>query len=232
MHSVKLTNSEALFEANYTPEIKVWVDGVLTAPSAATISLFWGNGDEKVTDRACSINGTTKVITPSTAFTSAERDTVPLEDYRLLLKYTISGVTYWVNFLFDDCRTPLTCSVVDADLEALDTDISSNRPETLTTWTSYIEQSFKEIKRKLKEKGRRSSMIVDASQVSDLVVIHALELIYYYFAKAPDDIWWIKYMKMAEKFSADFESLHIKYDSDEDGDVDEAAFFGSVKLQR
>lgn len=232
MHAVKLTNSEALFDASYSPEIKVYVDGVLTAPSSATLSLFWPNGDEKITDRACTINGTTKAITPSTPFTAAERQDDVDEDYRLLLKYVVSSITYWVNLLFDDCKTPLTCSVIDDDLEALDTDISNNRPESLTTWTKYIEQAFNDIKRMLKEKGRRASMIVDASQINDLIVTHTLDLIYFYFAKNTEDIWWIKYLKMAEKFNAEFESLHIKYDLDEDGVVDEPIFFGTGSLTR
>jgi len=232
MHSVKLTNSEALFEANYTPEIKVWVDGVLTAPSTATISLFWGNGDEKVTDRVCTINGATKAITPATAFTSAERDTTPLEDYRLLLKYTVSSVAYQANFLFDDCRTPLVCSVVDADLLKYAPELSSDIWQGQTTFTSQIERAFDDIKRSLKERGRRASLIVDAMQINDLVVVHALELIFFDFAKSETDIWWIKYLKLAAKFQSEFENLHLKYDEDEDGAVDDTAFFGSVKLVR
>jgi len=232
MHSVKLTNSEALFDANYTPEIKVYVDGVLTAPSTATISLFWANGDEKVTDRACTINGTSKAITPTTAFTTAERDTKPLEDYRLLLKYTISGVAYWTNFLFDDCRTPLTCSVIDADLLMYAPELADNRWNNETTFTKPIERSFDDIRRMIKEKGNRACLLVDGQQVNDLVVTHALELICYDFAKTTDDIWWAKYLKAAERFQAEFANLHVKYDADEDGAVDEESGFSTGYLIR
>jgi hypothetical protein len=229
MHAVKLSNSESLFEAIYTPEIKVYVDGVLAAPSAAKLSLFWPNGDEVITDKACTISAG-RVISLPIAVT--EKYESPLEDYRLRLKYTLASVEYQVNFLFDDCLTPLTCSVVDDDLLKLAPELGDDRWEGQTTFTTQIERAFGDVKRKLKEKGRRASMMIDATQVNDLVVTHALELIYRDFAKAPDDIWWVKYLKLAEEFGADFDKLRIKYDTDEEGEVDEVAFFGNVGLIR
>jgi hypothetical protein len=230
MHSVKLTNSEALFDSSYIPEIKVWVDGVLTAPSSATLSMYWSNGDEKVTDRACTINGTTKAITAT--FTAAERYTDTDEDYRLLLKYVISGTTYQANFLFDDCLTPLNCSVVDADLLKYSPELADNRWNNETTFSKIIERAFDDIRRRLKEKGRRASLMVDGQQINDLVVTHTLELIYFDFAKADNDIWWIKYMKMAERFQAEFDNLHLKYDEDEGGEVDGTETFSTSSLVR
>ncbi len=230
MHAVKLTNSEALFDASYSPEIKVYVDGVLTAPSAATLSLFKPSGTEEVTDRVCTIGPTTKVITAT--FTTAEREDDAMEDYRLLLKYTIGGIVYQTNFLFDDCMTPLYCSVIDTDLTALAPELASDRWDGQSTFTTQIERAFGDIKRRLKERGRRARLMVDGSQIHDLVVTHALELIFFDFAKSGDDIWWIKYLKQAEKFNSEFENLHLKYDTDEDGVVDDGVIFGTVNLVR
>lgn len=230
MHAVKLTNAEALFDSPYTPTIKVYVDGTLTAPSSATLSLFWSNGTEEVTDRACTIDGTTKVI--SATFTAAERYTDPDENYRLLLKYVVSGITYTTNLLFDDCETPLTCSVIDADLLKFAPELASDRWDGQSTFTTQIERSFDDIRRRLKEKGRRAKLMVDATQINDLVVTHALEMIYFDFSKDTTDIWWAKYLKMAEKYQAEFENLNLQYDTDEDGTVDDEVGVGQVSFNR
>jgi len=226
--SAELLNNEALYEASYTPEIKVSVDGVLTAPSAATLTLYNPSGEAVVSARVCAISAA-KVITAT--FTSDEVDDLT-EDWRLLLSYTISAVVYQVNFLFDVCRIVLVNPVTDADLIKLHPDLASERWAGQTTFTPQIEKAFADIKRKLKERGKRARMMIDASQIKDLIVCHALELVFFDFAKSTEDIWWNRYLKRAEQFNADFENLHIAYDSDESGTIDEEIHFGNINLDR
>jgi hypothetical protein len=231
-HSAELLNNEALWESSYTPEIIVSVDGVKTAPSSATLTLYNPAVEEIVTARACSINSTTKKITA--VFTGGEL--YELDDYtsdwRLLLKYTISGVVYQANFLFDVCLFVLVNPVIDADLIELHPDLASNRWAGQTTFMPQIEKAFSDIKRKLKERGRRPSMLIDGSQLKDLIICHALELVFFDFAKDTNDIWWNRYLKRAEQFAADFGNLHISYDSDEDEAIDSIVNFGNVNLSR
>lgn len=232
-HSYEFANNEALYEANYTPEIIISVDGVKTAPTSATLTLYNPAGEAKVTARTCSINNTTKKITAT--FTGvAETGEIGylLEDWRLLLSYVIGGVTYNLNLLFDVCRFVLMNPVSDDDLKKLHPDLSDDRWSTQTTFLPQIEKAFSDIKRKLKERGRRARMMIDATQIKDLIICHALELVYFDFAKSNDDIWWLRYEKRAAQFQADMESLHIAYDSDESGTVDEVASFGNVSLSR
>jgi len=232
MHSVKLLNNEALYLADYTPIIEIYVDGVLTAPTAATLSLFTPYNVEKVTDRICTISAAKKISAVFTGTgTTPEIDLLGV-DYQLLLKYTIGGVVHITNFLFDNVRTPITCSVTDADLQKFIPELQGDKWDNQSTFVPQIERSFEDIKRKLKERGRRASMMIDGSQIRDLVIDHALEIIFFDFAKAPDDIWWIKYLKKAEKFQSDFENLHIAYDTDEGGGVDEVVFFGTSEVIR
>jgi len=226
-HSYEYLNNEALYEANYTPEIIVSVDGTKTAPSSATLTLYDPDGTEKVATRICTINGTTKKITA--AFT--EIDALS-EDWRLLLSYIIGGVTYKLNLLFDVCRFVLLNPVSDDDLIELHPDLASECWAGQTTFLPQIEKAFADIKRKLKERGRRARMMIDATQIKDVIVCHALELVFFDFAKDTEDIWWNRYLKKAEQFVTDFESLHIAYDSDESGTVDETASFGNVELVR
>jgi hypothetical protein len=232
-HSAELLNNEALFEASYTPEIIVSVDGVKTAPSTATLTLYNPSGTAIVTARACTVNGTTKKITA--VFTggngTGEISTLT-EDWRLLLNYTIASVVYQANFLFDVCRLILVNPVIDEDLLALHPDLASNRWASQTTFMPQIEKAFSDIKRKLKERGKRARMMIDATQIKDLIICHSLELVFFDFAKDIGDIWWNRYLKRAEQFAADFENLHIAYDSDESGTIDEVVRFGNVNLSR
>ena len=236
-HSAELLNNEALFESSYTPEIIVSVDGVKTAPSAATLTLYDPSGTAIVTTRACAINSTTKKITA--VFTGGDGTgeiDEKTENWRLLLAYEIDvdsvAVTYQANFLFDVCRVILVNPVTDDDLKELHPGIVGEIWSTQTTYTAQIEKAFADIKRKLKERGRRPSMLIDGTQIKDLIICHALELIFFDFAKDATDIWWNRYLKRAEQFAADFENLHIVYDSDESGTIDEVVHFGNVNLSR
>jgi hypothetical protein len=232
-HSAELLNNEALYEASYTPEIIVSVDGVKTAPSTATLTLYNPSGTVIVSARACAIDGTTKKITAT--FTAAEVSTLT-EDWRLLLAYEIEvdsvAIAYQANFLFDVCRLILVNPVIDEDLLALHPDLASNRWASQTTFMPQIEKAFSDIKRKLKERGKRARMMIDATQIKDLIICHSLELVFFDFAKDIGDIWWNRYLKRAEQFAADFENLHIAYDSDESGTIDEVVRFGNVNLNR
>jgi len=228
-HSFEFLNNEALYEADYTPEIIVSVDGTKTAPSSATLTLYDPGGTAIISARDCTINGTTKKITAT--FTSSELDDL-LEDWRLLLSYVIGAVTYKLNLLFDVCRFILLNPVSDDDLIDLHPDLASNRWAEQTNFRPQIDKAFSDIKRKLKERGRRARMMIDSTQIKDLIICHALELVFFDFAKDTEDIWWNRYLKRAEQFTNDFEALHIAYDSDESGTIDETISFGNVELNR
>ena len=235
-HSAELLNNEALWEASYTPEIIVSVDGVKTAPSSATLTLYNPSGTAVVTARACAINSTTKKITATFTGGSALELNDYTENWRLLLSYEIEvdslAVTYQANFLFDVCKCVLVNPVTDDDLKELHPSIAGEIWSTQTTYTTQIEKAFTDIKRKLKERGRRPSMLIDGTQIKDLIICHTLELIFFDFAKSTEDIWWNRYLKRAEQFTADFGNLRIVYDSDDDGVIDSAATFGNINLSR
>jgi len=232
-HSCEFANNEALFEASYTPEIIVSVDGTKTSPSTATLSLFDPSGEEIVAARTCSINNTTKKITATFTGGDGVNEIDELtEDWRLQLSYVIGGVTYTMALLFDVCRFILVNPVSDADLLKLHPGLADERWATQTTFLPQIEKAFADIKRKLKERGRRARMMIDANQIKDLIICHALELVYFDFAKSTEDIWWNRYLKRAEQFAADFQSLHIAYDSDESGTVDEEIGVSGISLTR
>lgn len=236
-HSAELSNNEALFEVSYTPEIIVSVDGVKTAPSSATLTLYNPSGTAIVTARDCVIDSITKKITA--VFTGGDGTgeiSEKTESWRLLLSYEIDvdsvAITYQANFLFDVCRFILVNPVTDDDLIELHPDLASNRWAGQTTFMPQIEKAFADIKRKLKERGRRPSMLIDGTQIKDLIICHALELVFFDFAKDIGDIWWNRHLKRAEQFAADFENLHIVYDSDESGTIDDVVHFGNVNLSR
>ncbi len=232
-HSYEFANNEALYEADYTPEIIISVDGTKTAPSSATLTLYNPGGEAIVTDRVCTINATTKKITATFTGVADTGEIYELsEDWRLLLSYVIGGVTYKLNLLFDVCRFILMNPVSDDDLLDQHPGLADDRWSTQTTFLPQIEKAFADIKRKLKERGRRARMMIDATQIKDLIVCHALELVFFDFAKSTEDIWWNRYLKRAEQFVADFEALHISYDSDESGTIDEVASFGNVSMMR
>lgn len=246
-----LTNNEAVLGYDYPVEVKAYAGGAQTIPTAATVTIKVG--DKEATSDVLGSDifpGTVTTIVDAVAMTiddcgtmtysvPAAQLTVLAENYVLSVEYTVGGVKQKAVFLFDLVLNQLKCNVLDADLQAYSPQISAEMwpaDDAPANYDGQIQEAFKIVKRGIKDKGKRPAMLIDGSQVRELVILKTFEMLCFDFAKAAtaNDIWWMRYQKYAEMYKAMFAGLNIKYDEDQSGTIEpeEKETLGQITFQR
>lgn len=227
----KLTENQAVQSLAYPIEVKAYADGVQVKPSSATITVKDSGGSELVPGAAMAVNVTTGTMTYSLASAhTAELD----EDALLEVTYVVSSVSYKAIFFFDVVISAFKCNVTDDDLKAYAPLLATEIWPGTTNYSGQIAEAFTVIKRLLKDKGKRPSMLIDGGQLRELIIVKTFEMLCFDFSKAPDDIWWARADKYAKLFGSRFSTLSIKYDADESGTVEgtETQTLGQVTFER
>ena len=94
------------------------------------------------------------------------------------------------------------------------------------------------VKRAIKDKGKRPSMLIDGSQVRELVIFKTFELLFRSWAKKPtDDLWVWKCDAYEKAYNVALAALVIAYDADQSGTMDgeeagEAPGLGTITAYR
>lgn len=214
--AVKIADNEAIYEQDFTPVFTIYVDGVLTTPSSATLTLY-DSGEEVITDAACTVSESadeTSYTIDSSYFPNKD------ESYRIELKPVISGVTYYFNFLIKCVQTKIYHSVTDDDLKKEHPGIASHIWSTQTTYSTQIAKAFQVVKDDLWDRKKAAYLLVDGTQVDRLVIMKTWEIIFYDFAKETGDIWYDRAKKAADDYVELTKSIWLRYDADVDGHVD------------
>ena len=228
-HQNKIIDSEAIYGINYTPEFYVSVGGVLTAPSSATLTLWYG-GVAKFTDQVCTIDtADTKKITYEIASANLPAKS---EDYRLELKYVIGSTTYYDNFIIAVVEIKIYHSVTTEDLTEDEPDIKDHMYEGQSNYQVQIDLAFQEVKDALYDRRLRGYKLVDGRQLDRLVKLKAFELIYFSFFNSADDAWYRKYEIKRDKYELLLKTVILKYDSNQDGSVDKNVTHHQTRLIR
>ena len=233
MHVLQLTEDQAVQGQAYPIEVKVYEAGLQIKPSVATITIKDPDGAALVTAAAVTCNGSTGTMT----YSMSSALTADLyENCTMQIDYTVSAVAYREVGFFDIVIQPLRCTVIDNDLKAYAPAIVTKIWSTQTAYDTQIQEAFKVVKRDIKNKGKRPTMLIDGSQVRELVILKTFEMIAFDFAKDKDDVWWARFEKYAERYAAALASIVIKYDVDESGTIDagegEEVTLGQIYLQR
>jgi len=230
MNAEILTDNQAVKGYDYPIEIKIYTAGVQIVPTSATIVIKDPDGDEVLASTAMSI-----AVAGTMTYTLAKALLGTLwEDAVIEIDYVASTVHNKSVFFFDCVRNALKCNIVDNDLKAYAPALASFIWSTQTTYTPQKLEAFNIVKRMIKDKGRRPAMLIDGSQIRELIILKTFEMICFDFAKSKEDIWFARYEKYAEAFKDRFDALQIKYDEDESGTVtsEEKEGLGSVDLLR
>jgi len=228
---IKLSEDQAPRDAAFPIEAKVYSAGTQVKPTSATVTIRDPDGTEILAATAMTVDGTTGTMT----YLLAAAKTADLWESAVIeINYTIATVVYRATFFFDVVITPLACDVVDNDLKAYFPLLADEIWTGTTSYSGQIAEAFNAVKRLIKDKGKRPSMLIDGSQVRELVIIKTFEMIFFNFAKDPEDVWWKRYEKYAALFTARFAALQIKYDVDESGTIeaDEEQGLGNLSLIR
>ena len=227
----QLTEDQVVQDKTYPIEVKVYEGGVQKVPSSATITVKDAAGTALVTAQAVSV-----AISGTMTYTLPAANTADLiEDGIIELTYIISAITYLAVFLYDVVLNKLKPTIIDQDLKNYAPQLADEIWSEQTNFDTQIQEAFRVIKRNIKDKGRRPHMLIDGSQLREVHIIKTMELIYFDFSKAVNDIFWEKYLVMKERYGELFDKLAIKYDSDEDGLIEEderKEVLGQITLQR
>ena len=213
--TVLLTENQALKDVAYDIEIKLYRGGSQIVPTSVTLTVKSPGGEAQVEDVSITpdVNGTCTYELASTY-----TDTL-WENALIELSYTDEASNAQKETLFFDVvLSVLKCSVIDSDLTDYEPDLASHRWSSQTSYDEQIQKAFNQVKRDIKNKGKRPALLIDGSQVKEVVIFKTLAIICFAFAKDVDeDIWWNKYLKWDEVYNTEFNKLVIKYDEDESG---------------
>lgn len=211
-----LTEDQAVKGYAYPVEVKVYEAGAQLVPASATITIKEPDGTAVISAAAMAVGaGGTLTYTLEAAKTLRLWEAAIME-----IAYVVGAVSYKAVFFFDVVLNALKCNVVDDDLKKYFPLLQNEIWAGTSNYSGQIDEAFRVLKRLIKDRGRRPAMLIDGAQVRELIIIKTFELIFFSFAKDPEDVWWKRYEQYRTLFNERFGSLVIKYDEDESGTVE------------
>jgi len=224
MLQIKLRENEAIKGTDFTIALTIYDGGVEKTPSSATISVYDYIGNAFVEDEDMAISGNTCTYTLSSDYTNTLQENARI-------KVVIDGEE--VNFLFDIVLYKLINNVTDDDLKKYKPTLASDIWTGHTNYQAQIDEAFNLVKRDIKNMGKRPNLIIDSSQIRELIILRAFSIIFNDFSSSPEDIWYARYLSTQEEYKRALDNTVFKYDEDEDGIVNsDDEVFGQPRLQR
>lgn len=217
MITAKLTDDEAVKGIAFPVEFKAFDAGAQVVPASASLSFFDSDGNAVISAQAMTIDaaGTATYTIPADDLNAL------MENARIEILYVVNGVSIYHKDFVDVVRSKLTPVVTDDDLRAFYPDIRDEIFDEQANYAPQIDAAFQLIKRDIKNKGRRPSMLFDADQIREMLIYRTFDLIFRAFAKQPDDIWYIRAEQAKSMYEALLSAMLIVYDADEDGIITE-----------
>lgn len=230
-YEVKLAANEYLYDKPNSLTLNIYSDGVPVQPTSVTISVWDPGKVNKLDEVSATISGTTPyTCTYSAASTVFNNYT---EDWRLMATFVVSGQTHYSSFFFDVVKHLIYNDVIDSDLTKLHPNLLNNKHSGITNYSGFINEAFRQIKIDIKAFGDRPTLMLDGSQVHDLIIHKALELIFFEFSNNEADIWFTRYREKQSDYKASLSNCRIKYDRDQDEAADGIeARYHDVRLRR
>lgn len=229
--NAKLTDDEALKGIAFPVEFKAFEAGAQIAPASAHLSFFDPDGESILESVLMTIDS----AGTATYLITADKLSDLWENARIEIAYTVGGVDYVHKDFIDVVLSKLTPGIVDDDLRSFYPDIRDDIFDAQANYSPQIDAAFRLVKRDIKNKGRRPSMLFDADQIREMLIYRTFEIIFRAFAKTPDDIWYIRAEQAKLQYASLLESMLIVYDEDEDGVISEdekKITLGQIKLVR
>jgi len=212
-----ITDNEAVKGYDYPIEVKIYEEGTQKVPSSATITVKSPGGTAQVEDVAMAVAGSgTLTYTLDSAYTAKLWENAVIE-----IEYVISTVIYKAVFMFDVVLNKLKISVIDADLKEYYPKLAEDIWTEQSNYDDQIQEAFKQVKRDIKNKGKRTCMLIDGTQIRELIIHKSFEIIFFSMIKEEGDKWDIRHQKEQEVYKEQLEKILIFYDEDESGLIDE-----------
>ena len=203
MIQVVLTDNEALLGAAYKASVKFFEDGGAYTPSSPVqITFYTPENSQLWTDVLVASSGEVSFEIPATYISEAA------ENYRLVVDVEDIHVTFFVDVV----KYKLYCNVTDEDLKNYHPQIMAEIWASETSYTTQIQEAFYLVKQDLKRKGMRPYLIIDASQVRELIILKALTLIFFDFADT-NNVWQWRYEEVKTLYDEKLGSLPLRYEA-------------------
>jgi hypothetical protein len=204
-------------------ECPLYASGALVAPTSGTITIFDGAGTKVVDAQPVAVVGSVATYTYAAP--------VGLElghRYRVEWSLVVVGVDVEVTNSAEVVRRRLYCPISDIDLFRVAERLDPNGDAPITRRTDFgdfITEAWTQTLRKLRQAGRRPDLVIEASDLREVVLYKALELIFLNLSHSLNPA----YLDLANRYkdtSADaWNDVTLVYasDDDEDADLDQPA---------
>ena len=138
--------------------------------------------------------------------------------------YWTGGVAYSVLKTETRIITDFVSASGTVTTKAFSGAISASEKYILTrSFTREIQRAFEKIEEKLRQKGRRPHLILDPNDLREVHIFFSVtEICKGFMREGTDSFWWELWKDYEKKAENSFNSLILKYDSDEDNIIDDA----------
>lgn len=206
--------------------LKVYEDGAAATLSDASYVLYDQGTTEKATGSITPSSNTLTVSVASTVFP------VVLENCRIKWTFTVSSVEYTFQNHFDVVASKIVNPVIQADLEKNHPNLSDDLWSGETNFQTQIDKAFDYVRGRIKNKGLRAHLIIDAEQIKTAIEWKAMELIFFDFVREPNDQWDMRYQEAKAAFEEEFSSINFVYDTGDDGVADTQKRMNYYRMKR
>lgn len=199
----------------------VYRAGALVEPDSGVVSVFSADGTAVVS------SGVVSVVADVATYTVASSLLAGLtleESWRVEWSLDMpDGVTHTFRRSAALCRRSLYPVITDADLYRRHSDLEALLPSGLTSYQDYIDDAWEELLHDVRQQGSLPQLVAAPEDFRYAHLFRTLALIFEDFeVTGAGDAKWTK-LAEANRKRADtaFGRLSLKYDSDEDGVIDE-----------
>lgn len=211
-----------------TLQLIVYKDGDAADCTVASYVLY-NSGRTEIASGAItpSPSNTLAVAVASDAFTEIE------ENCSIEWTFTADGEVRNFNNFFDVVKWKIHNNVIDANLQKYYPDIQEHLWTAQTNYSPQIHLAWQDVKRDIKAKGRRPSLIVVDSDIAKLIELKSFVHIFNaFFRKATDDVWLTRAKDAENEYANQFNKTILRYDESQDGIVDGKQQLGQYFLRR
>lgn len=222
---------DEIYEAKVdTLRLEVYQDGAAVECTVASYILY-NSGRTEIASGSITPTGT-PTNTLSVAIASDAFETIE-ENNSIEWTFTANSEVRNFNNFFDVVKWKINANVIDADLEKYYPELSNHIWSTQTNYSPQIDLAWQDVKRDIKAKGRRPSLIVVDSDIRKLIELKSFTHIFNaWFRKATDDVWLLRAQDAEKAYQEQFDKTELRYDESQDGIVDNAQNIGSYTLRR
>lgn len=211
-------------------KLEVYQDGAAVECTVASYALY-NSGRTEIASGSITPSGTPAntltIPVASDAYENVE------ENNSVEWTFTVDLEVRNFNNFFDVVKWKIHANVIDSDLEKYYPDIQDHLWTGQANYSTQIQLAWQDVKRDIKAKGRRPSLIVVDADIKKLIELKSFVHIFNaWFRSATDDVWLLRAQNAEVTYQEQFNKIELRYDESQDGIVDIKQRMGMYSLRR